>query len=420
MEPEDEVTEDETTEEEIEGSEEESSEEEGAELPDLSTEQLEDGGESAEESGENSEEEESEDEEDDEVDEEEQKALPSQYHRPVFSEIKSKYPNFFKDFPHMREVYFRENEYAKFAPTIEDAEDQFNKASVFDEINDDLQKGTLGGLIDSLEKNNKPAAQKIIQNFLPDLLERSPQAYEEVVKPVIAYFIRTMYEDGEEAGNENIKAAAQWAAKWGFKTADIEKLASVGSKKVDPEIEKEKERLAKEKQEVEFTRFKEVRGAVVARADKFLLTEISKQVSNVRDKYKRDNATRDIYDKVNEVLTADARHMRTMKSLWLKAQKNGYPYELRNRLVSTVLARAKEVMPAISREIMAQINGSGDKGGVSVKKKKKVIAAKVTENRTESVSSNGKGKVDWAKYPGGGAEYLKHFAETKGKVHRVT
>ncbi|MGA2957600.1 MAG: hypothetical protein ABSF48_17985, partial [Thermodesulfobacteriota bacterium] len=56
-----------------------------------------------------------------EKEKEEDKKFP--HERYSLSEIKEKYPEIFKEFPGLRDSIFREIEYTKTFPTIEDAKD---------------------------------------------------------------------------------------------------------------------------------------------------------------------------------------------------------------------------------------------------------------------------------------------------------
>jgi len=58
-----------------------------------------------------------------EEEEEEEEELELGPRRPSFKEIKEKYPDFFKTFPELREAFFRESEYTKIFPTVEDAKE---------------------------------------------------------------------------------------------------------------------------------------------------------------------------------------------------------------------------------------------------------------------------------------------------------
>ena len=59
------------------------------------------------------------DEAEDESEEEEDEPKVTYYDRPTVKQIKDKYPDFFKSFPQLRDMYFRESEFSKVFPTID-------------------------------------------------------------------------------------------------------------------------------------------------------------------------------------------------------------------------------------------------------------------------------------------------------------
>lgn len=346
---------------------------------------------------------EEESEEAEEESEEEEQEVPK-YQRPIFKEIKEKYPNFFKDFPDMREVYFREGKFSTIFPTVEDAEEALNKASVFDSLAQDLSSGSLNSLFDTLEQGGKDLLHKVVDNFLPAVYQRSPEAYFNTVGPIIGEFIKSIYDEGQRTGDDNLKAVALHAAKYGFGTTDLNEIG-LKRRPVDPTLIEEKKKLETEKQRLELQRYQEVYGQVAEKAQKILLTEISKRIP-VSDAYKRSAAIRDVFEKVNEVLSSDPRHVRLMNTLWVKARNSGYSFESRSKLISTLIGRAKQVMPGIVKEILSQI------GEVE----EKPTGGKATPLGERELPS-AKGKVDWSKYRNE-KEFLDAFIENKGKVVR--
>lgn len=344
-------------------------------------------------------------EESEEEPEEEEESPEKKYRRPVFKEIKEKYPDFFKDFPDMREVYFRESKFSTLFPTIEDAEEAFNKASSFDTLASDLISGSTELLVEELSKAGREHLERVAENFLPTLYKKDQNLYFSIISPYIGQFVRNLYEEGKRTNNDNLKAAAQIAAQFGWGTTEIDKVG-LQPKKVDPEIEEEKKRLLTEKQRIEQERYFEVYNAVAERAQKILITEIAKHVP-LSDTYKKSAAVRDIFEKVNEVLTADQRHIRLMNSLWQKARNNGYSIESRNRLISTLIARAKQIIPGVAREILSEAEPESEKvsGG-------KASPLGNIGNPTRT------GKVDWSKFKSE-REFLDAFVEKKGRVPRI-
>ena len=335
-------------------------------------------------------------EEEPEEEEEEEEKLPSQYHRSSFKEIKEKYPTFFKDFPDMREVYFREREFTNLFPTVEDAQESLNQAQAFVSLEKELLSGSTKGLLDALESVNKSSVVKVAESFLPQIYQKSPDLYFQVINPILESFVRNVFEEGEKANNENYKAAAMYVAQFAWGHTNMQNLGQKKSQSTsNPEIEQERQKLAQEREQIANQKYQEVHGHVAGRGQKLLLNEIVKlvPVDKFENKYVRDSMIRDIYSKMNEVLTEDPAHMRLMNSLWQKAAKEGFSPESRNRLVTTFLARAKRILPAVRKEIVSQL------GGKKIGNQPKPIGGKAAPKSSTSSSSNSGGKkVDYSQF----------------------
>jgi hypothetical protein len=341
--------------------------------------------------------------EEEKEEEEEEPEIPK-YQRPLFKDIKTKYPDFFKDFPDMREVYFREGKYSSIFPTVEDAEEAFNKSSLFDTLAQDLSQGSVNALLDTLEQGGKNLLYQVAENFLPSLYSKDQNAYYNVVGPIIGEFIKSIFVEGEKTGDENLKAVALHAAKFGFGTTNLNEIG-LKRKQIDPQIQAEKERLEKERQTLEIQRYNEVYSQVAERSQKILLTEIARNIK-IEDSYKRSAAIRDVFEKINEVLSQDPRHIKLMNTLWLKSKNSGYSIESRNKIVSTLIGRAKQIMPAVVKEILGEVEPEKPTGG------------KVGPLGSKEVPSARTGKVDWSKYKDE-KDFINAFVENKGKVARV-
>lgn len=382
----------------------------------LETEEVEENESEDEEEDDSEDTEEIEDEEEVEEDESEEEKS-KQFNRPIFAEVKKKYPNFFKDFPDMREVYFRENKFSTYFPTVEDAEEAFNKAGELDKFAINLVNGSTKIILDELEKatNGKNLVANVAHNFLPELEFRNRDLYFSVINPVLERFVRGIYDEGLRTGNENLKVAAQWFAQATWNHIDVDKLGKRAES--NPEIEAERQKLRVREAQIENERISEVYAGVATRANNLLVTEISKVTSGIKDEYLRAVALRDIFTALNDTLTKDQRHMRLMDSLWAKAKASGFQAEHKKRILSTLLARAKQQLPSVAKGIMAQI----EKTDKEKPTKKKIVGKVSDKDNTDNaiLGSSKPGKVDWSKYKSE-REFIDAYRTNPKAIHRLT
>ncbi len=81
---------------------------------------------------------------------------------PSRREILTKYPNLYKDFPHLEKAFYREQKYTEIYPTIKHAEAASEKARVWDNLENDLGQGNLSGILNAVATTDKNAFYKMV------------------------------------------------------------------------------------------------------------------------------------------------------------------------------------------------------------------------------------------------------------------
>src|ERR1700734_523018 len=127
------------------------------------------------------------------------------YDRPTVKEMNEKFPGLFKEFPGLKEAFFREAQFTKLFPTVDDAQEAFNDNEAFNSLSDSALSGDPVPLIDSIEKADKKALEVFSAGFLPALYKKSPEVYSTVLAPILQNLVRQFYQSGKD---DNIKNAA--------------------------------------------------------------------------------------------------------------------------------------------------------------------------------------------------------------------
>src|ERR1700690_2002258 len=115
---------------------------------------------------------------------------PFPYERPSIGEIKAKYPEFFKDFPIFRDVVFREIEYTKVFPTIEDAKEANDDSLALSGLRDSVLAGKSEDIFDAINETDKKASERFAISFLPTLHKKDQALYSAAVTPLFENLCR--------------------------------------------------------------------------------------------------------------------------------------------------------------------------------------------------------------------------------------
>lgn len=278
--------------------------------------------------------------------------------RPTLTDIKAKYPKIFKDFPDLREVLFRENEFGKHFGSVEEAADAAGKASNFDLLEASLLAGDPSLVLGQLGENAPAAVAKLAENFLPALLSQSQDLYLTATIPVIEQFLHTAYEYGKANNDANLMRSMQHAAKFIFGKPDIpDPKRRAGNTGPHPAEQK----LEQERKVWQETRFREASVEVSSEIDEEIETEILKGFSTkgMTDRQKT-RFIKDVKDEIDATLSKDEAFKRQMKGLWSKAATADYPRDQRASIKSAFLARAKALVPSVRTRLRTEWFGEKD------------------------------------------------------------
>jgi hypothetical protein len=307
-----------------------------------------------------------------------------------FKDITAKYPNLFKDFPHLRHVFFQREEYAGLFPTVEDAREAAQKAESYSYLEADLLQGNPQNLLASVAQVNPQAFRQIVEQFLPTVYGMSKDTFYEVTQPILTNALRAAFNEGSSNGDKNLALAAQYINRYLFGKTDIDETRPVTrERQPDPERQKFEE----ERQQFVESR----KNDFTLDVQKSTRDELVKLVSAGLDpKNELNDFTRQsIIDKtlaqIGAALQGDARHMAMMMSLWRRAEATGLSAEHKARIIQAFIGRAKELMPAIRAKVRSEATGNTKRNITPIKR----TTGTGVPNRTSSTPSAK--KIDWGK-----------------------
>jgi hypothetical protein len=313
--------------------------------------------------------------------------------RPTFNSIARKFPEFFKTFPEFKDMMAREAEYAKRFPTVESADEAFEKASEFDSISDSLADGNMRGILDTVASVSESALSSVAEKFLPELMQRDQSLYLRAITPSLAIVVNQLYKHGISKGDRNIQNAALIASEWIFDSEDY----ATGAKRVPNPLEAERDperlKLQKEKDTFLNTKLSTLRDSVVSVAETKLYAKIDEGLKNLSglNEFTRKTIRQSIYDEVGQRLQGDKAHMKLMDSIWGRARREGYgDPQWKTRLVTAYLARALHLVPSVRAKVVGQAlehRKASVKQGMQQSKPIKVTSQQSGQPRAQAVTN---------------------------------
>ena len=124
-------------------------------------------------------------------------------------EILKKYPELFKDFPYLEKAYYREQQFTKVFPTIEEAQSAQEQAQILERYSKDMiEEGNTHNVLKMIKDNNPETFNRVVDNYLEHLAQVDEGAYHHVLGNVIKHTIIGMVNEAKESGDDDLRVAA--------------------------------------------------------------------------------------------------------------------------------------------------------------------------------------------------------------------
>ena len=345
-------------------------------------------------------------EEDKEEEEEPTEAKPPVHDRPTMQQLRETFPDLFKKFPAMRDIYYREQEFSQIFPTVEDAKEASSNAEAFTDISDKVLKADTQGLFSAIKETDEKAFTKISEEILPTLYRISPDAHWKATLPLMQNLVRGFYMEGQRRNDDNVKNSAEYLSDYIFGDIKIARgERDITPKKVE-ESEEQKEFNA-EKAKFMVDRVESFTRNIRSSADESLRNSVVHggkiDPDGVFSDFIKETIVGKVLSEVDRQLTADKSHMRYMNSLWEKAKREGFTDDWKSRILTAYLARAKSLIPTIRAKYVSEAQGSSSKAAEKAKtitEKNSSRREPGTGGRTSKESNNGHldaKRIDWSK-----------------------
>ena len=314
--------------------------------------------------------------------------------KPLMASIKEKYPEIFKDFPELKDSFFRSRAFSTVFATPEEAKEAFSDNEAYLSLRESALSGDPAPLINSLNGTDKEAFTSFSRKFLPSLYKLDQELYGETTLPILQGTLRHVFDEGKRAGNEDLQTAAKIVA---------EALGLNGAEDGSRNYVKPIKEIKEDPQEVSRA-FQDATNVVAKEVSESLTKEIRRGLDpdGVLTPFIRKTVISETIEGINKQLIHDQSFMNAQAARWIRAKREGFDDESSRKIINAYLSRAKSLMPNVRRKVLEQAIGENQR---STDSRVQRIREK-TPDRKEVVSGrdsrNGKGKpdasrIDWNK-----------------------
>ncbi len=318
------------------------------------------------------------------------------FDRPTIKAIKAEFPEFFNKFPELKESYFREIEFTKIFPSVEDAKEAFQDNEAFNNLSESALSGDPLPLLESIEKTDPKAFELFSTSFLPALYKRNRETYQAAVTPIFEGLVRELY----KSSDENVRNTAENVAQFLFGDDGQGILSGKLTFSKVAKLSEEQNKLKQDRESRNAVAFQETYSFVEQEIDKDLKILILRDFdpNKVFSKFMRAQLADEITKRIKNALSQDNAHIAVMSSRWRRAKNNGYSADDKTKIVSAFLARAKSLIPVTSEKVRSLAAGQQTKASDEKRARLKPEKRELLGGRASGSGNGSKSSLDKKDY----------------------
>lgn len=281
-------------------------------------------------------------------------------------EILKAYPDLFKKFPYLEKAYYREQQFTKVFPTVDDAKQAQEASESLKQMEADLMDGNPEVVMTAIKNQDGKSFAKLIDNLLPTLAKVDGDAYLNVVGNLIKHTVASMYKKGQAKGGDSGREMMEAAAvlnEFMFNTTQYEPPKGLSERNgPDPKNDEEKVKLQRERDDFNRTRFETARGEANTRINNSIKATIEANIDpkNSMSPYVKKTAVREVQEEIEKLITGDKRFKVIVDQLWKKASGTNFSKPGVDDIVTAFRSRARTLLlPVIKKARIEALKGMG-------------------------------------------------------------
>lgn len=301
---------------------------------------------------------------DTEEDDSEDKELPKEEDvsvPPKKSAILAKYPEFFKEFPAVEKMIYRDRAYAEMFGSIEDAKELVERSENLGQLETQLLSGTTVDVLKKVKEADPKAFDKIVDNYLSDLEKVDKDAFLDVGDIFAKRIMKGMLESAKSSNNKELHNAAVEMHKHLYGHTDWKEP----SPRVPVGKDEGKEALDKERAAFMEQKFVDARDGLQTRVDNLLRSTISDNIDprGVMSAYEKKNAISDALNRIHGKIGEDKAFLKNLQRLWGNAFNKNFSKETIEAIRKTYLGKSTPILNTVLKDVRSEITkGKSNRG----------------------------------------------------------
>lgn len=269
--------------------------------------------------------------------------------------ILAKYPNIFKDFPHLERANYRDKQFTEVFATPSEARDAKEKVELFENVQKAIFTGETADILKDVRNVDSEAFNRLVDNYLPALQKADPSAHLHVMSNIGRQIVAGMYNESARIQNDDLKNAAILLHQYLFGNSEW-----TPPRNLSREQQTQNDTINEERQQLLQQRYSYAYNDLQSKISNKLKSTIDYHIdpNGKLSPYEKKKAIGDVMDAVDEQIAKDAYFAPYKDKLWAKAFETGFNPEAMTAVERAYLSRAKVLL----RDVITRVRNEALKG----------------------------------------------------------
>lgn len=274
---------------------------------------------------------------------------------PKKAAVLAKYPNFFKDFPAIEKMIFRDKAYAELFGSFDDAKATAERAEQFKEFEETIFSGDISTVLKAVKENDENAYNKIVDNYLDLLQKEDKEAWSHVTSNFTKRIIKGMVAEAKDKDNKDLYTAADILHDFLFNKSL--KSWEEPTRRTPVEENPEAKKLAAERQAYLQEKFEDARDNLTQRVDNSLKSTIADHIDprGRMSAFEKKKAIEDCLNLLHSTIGKDKIFSSNLNKLWKDSFNKKFDKNSLDKIRSTYLGKASRELATVIKKIRAEV-----------------------------------------------------------------
>lgn len=268
-------------------------------------------------------------------------------------EILKAFPELFKKFPYLEKAYYREQQFTKYFPNPDDARQAIDKAQTLDNFEVDIvEKGNVHNILKLIKDNNPNKFAEVCDNYMDHLADVDNGAYQHVLGNITKHIIASLYQEGKDSDNDEMKAAAVILNQYAFGSSKY-KAPTKLARQASPENDRKQHEESVREREIIKNAFDKSSDEVSSKVNNFFRLNIEANIDPKKSMpdFVRKNATREAIEKIQDLISRDTRFKTLTDKLWENAIRANFSKESTDKIKKAFIARGRSLLTPVVKSV---------------------------------------------------------------------